>query len=798
MSIADGSDQHESSTQLSKQELWDLLQATDAELRSRLVQAECQRDHYAQQLLVIQNQSAQTCTQSHSNIYNTPDYCFKANETQYQQNSLYKYDVSQSNLSQFHQPPYTQTYSNNVSNVNVSIETPNDYSRSWATNDVKLDVLSSRKSNDDVFSEKISQRSYNGVDRVKPSNVTKNRSENVLSDSLSFKDLRSFRHSCGNIPNDNSKSESRNIKKRKRSRSRRRVQSCTSSSSDSTLGASYPITRKAPPFAITPKTKALSIEESSDSEINIRRIKERRALRRRDKYRSCSSQPETSHQKSDPNIKESQLQSVSSKSMYGHVFRSLPDVENVRDDDCTTIATEFVYSHTSLHVPYDKAEDTETGEFDDLSFVDIPAPKFDDSSSNEDYVKSEINYRDRYNLKQPCSNDSIYHHHPVYNRYPQYSGMFHQKDEGRGRPARQTSSERKSMEDPDLSPLPILRSLHKQQSQHKEQQRRQKQEEEDKKAKQLQRQWIDSQAYRSCEGTFVIKDGSSLVSRIPNKKSEKSLRSYKSDSSQIVDYADTKIYAKTESIPTKATYTEIYKAPKQFSGEDVYRESSAYRSDYATPRTSSSSNRDQHTKKHANKHAPSLVSHSMDDSYVHKKNYTDKRDMFLPINKQHPPKQFRNYSVDDRGMAQMRNNSHQSQRSDFTRKQNSREDSSYFKREVPFSDHIKSGHATSRSEVLPKSEGLYSSNRHPLLYRDEIPSIKSNQIKHETSPLHSYTSVSRERLSHRSRATSSRGSSMEQSNNGASNGGMSMKERKGSGSQRDYGDNTDHETTTKV
>ncbi|KAF2352640.1 hypothetical protein FHG87_016606, partial [Trinorchestia longiramus] len=46
------------SGQLTKQELWDLLQATEAELRARLVQAESERDHFARQLHLTQHQSA--------------------------------------------------------------------------------------------------------------------------------------------------------------------------------------------------------------------------------------------------------------------------------------------------------------------------------------------------------------------------------------------------------------------------------------------------------------------------------------------------------------------------------------------------------------------------------------------------------------------------------------------------------------------------------------------------------------------------------------------------------------------
>lgn len=468
-----------SSCQLSRQQLWDLLQTTEAELRARLVQAETQRDEYANKL-EQQEHFQRTHVSVNSHIIHRNN--------------------GQNNINSIYEVPITLESGNKYSVKNSNSNNFRDYERTGSMErSLKSDLFTSL---DDRFATpylgetyELSKRDFAravSADYENPSVNMKRLNDKELSKknlkqarSLSTDRSKLLRHSSEDIPIKNQNLQHRSTrKKRSLSRSRRQVYSCTSSSSDEITDMSYPFVT--PPTV--PMLRTEPAEDSSDSSEDLRQ-RDKIIKRKRSKYRSTSSQPDSSRKRSDL-VSEKM---ISSKQLYGHVFRSLPDVEHVDDIHCSTLASEFVYSHDFRSKPLIKSLDVELPEFDDLSCTDIPAPKFDDSSSSDDYPKSEqiISHRKPFPVDQ------------TYKRYPMYSGLFHSKAVAPS--SSQGFEKRKSMLETDLSPLPVLKSFQKQLTEQKEKQRKQKLAEDHEKS------------YWSREGTLLRRDETSFTSKIVDK-----------------------------------------------------------------------------------------------------------------------------------------------------------------------------------------------------------------------------------------------------------------------------------------
>ena len=767
------------------------------------MQTECQRDYYAQQLQVAQHNGP--VQRQHSMPYT---FDSGTASTRVLSSSTTNYDVphvikDSSNLSpmfEFDSSQDRNHYSSTVldqslNNIGLPFEkyalnSLTSKTNDWYDRDNKLDAVfhSVDHFTETDMNDTVHERERSKSVLLQRDEATKKRS--LTTEYTPERGISSFHQSFGDLqalPKSDQKSSKR--RKRSQSRSRRRVFSCTSSSSDSTLGVSCPISRKTPPFSIIQRSRAAMLEESSDSEINVKRRKERRILRKREKYRSCSSQPDTSRQRSDPNVKEaaSNLKDVTSSSLYGHLFRSLPDVECIKDDECTTIATEFVYSHTSLHEPINKAEDTETGDFDDLSCIDIPAPKFDDSSSTEEIVKSEP-FRSK-NEKKPCSTDALHQHqYSAYRRYPQYSGVFQidSSSSKNSQSQRQVSGERKYRDEADLSPLPILRSLQRQQNRQKEQ-RAVRQEEDEARKKEIQRLYVENQPVRSSEGPYIIRDGSSLIARVHEKpKRDISARSSRKGGSpqskepkyhsknDVSPYGDFGYYddrgswkipsEKHKVEPSQSHYKEPWSVKEKDYMEAPFRPSTIY------------------------------LSKSVDDSsYYMRRSLSELREKtsvrykpnyLAPSSSTNQDWQV-NYDKDRRG-ALPKSSHHHNRQDSYT---------------TDYRDNAFLPIQREPQRQISRSEGIYSSTRHPLMYRDD-PKSKSitptprrkekTQHAHQLST-HSFrgyqTSSTREMPPYRSRISTSRAASSE---NGGPPSGPKLDRKTGSR------DDSSHETTTKV
>lgn len=438
------------SAQLSREELWDLLQATEAELRARLVQAESQRDEFAQQLHEAQHHELMTTTAtrvtvaSNSNVIS--DIAPHTARSMHHDTVFSEYN----RCDQFLSPEcdFLNSFYDDGPNIGPNYCHDDQY----ATLGSKRTDSDSRRQCDANEIKLMKTKDWKNIESI-PVIKKRNSSQSEKS--------RLLRHSSEDIQERSKKNKLKSSrKKRSISRSRHQVYSCTSSSSDTIADVSYPFKPKTPTLAALLRANNTSIEESTDSEKNHHKHRSKSASRKRNKYRSTSSQPDAFWQRSDSNCNP---KVASSKNLYDHVFRSLPDVEHVDDKECSKHAPEFVYSQNIHHGSYDKPIVTRHHEMDDMSCIDVPAPKFDDSSSaTEDHHNSgHINPNIQERLHYDKSNISF----PSYKRYPEYSGLFHTPQQG--------FEERKSMHEADLSPLPILKSLHRQQSEQREQQQQQ-------------------------------------------------------------------------------------------------------------------------------------------------------------------------------------------------------------------------------------------------------------------------------------------------------------------------------------
>lgn len=673
---------------LSKEQLWDMLQTTEAELRARLLQVEAERDHYAQQLHT--NQPSSKLSHGYEAYESLAvSNVMSAAGSIYGEGGVH-YDFGGS--SQYDNNPYAD-----VGNCHRSCRYKNSPSDNFFS---KTNYFKDNDAND--------HRQSGFFIAEVPAEFGSNKNHlQVAPEDIVKKKRKVFHSSSGNIRADKGATSRRHGRKvRSRSQSRRRVQSCTSSSSDSTMDASYPTGSRRPSFPLKKLGKSLPAE-SSDSEINPRQKLKKSAARRRQKYRSCTSQPEAAKQRSDPNVNDVPELDSSSARTYGHLFRSMPDVDTLGEDDCTTIATEFVYSQSSLHEVF-KAEDTEVGEFDDLSCIDIPAPKFEDTSSNEDLRRSESHTGPRTRQTSAANRYS-------FSKYPQYSGVFPAKDIPS---SNWISAERKSVDAPNLSPLPILRSLHSQQSKQREQERQKR---EDSRQQQVPKQWPPF------DPSYARKDGSSLASRLPEKKR----RSTNADSWQ----QKTSEFSVPQNLRSAgiAHPREIYAVPREIMRTNEFSSRSLRRNPKCeSPISSLGSSRRRpmrdrsFTRDEVSRNFDGFTSYSVDDSYLLRKDYAVRpKDTSLSMDHSHHEKFGKNWQSDRHSLREQHNNwgtQHLVGR--------------------PASQHWAHCYAAAAKPSCSKAQSLYSQTS--LSYRDEFPQSLSasttNQRKSTKSPYHSAAS----------------------------------------------------------